>query len=270
MLKTASTTMAIVAFALAIAFTQGAQAQTAPDVAVQFTGPTELELGRPDHFRLSVTNHGSAVAPTTASTMIFPPGVELDTRLNTATGRQIPKVPVNCSYAVTPSKRLTCLANNVAVGETRTYLVDLRAPLNGATIGAFTWTTVAAGDTQLVDNTVTFNTLFGNFAPNLGLNFPASLTFWVALGKKSVLENPMTRPSGVIAFDANGQGSGTMQSSPVTWSVMKVGNGINVKVNSSMYAPAVEWNLTPFSSRCYQGMGYWTALQDWYEVRACY
>lgn len=265
MLRPVSTFLAAI-----VALAGAAHAQTAPDVAVQFTGPAELELGRADHYRLSVTNHGSAVAPTTASTMIFPPGVELDTRRNTATGRMDPKVPVNCTYAVTPSKRLTCLANNVAVGETRSFVIDLRAPLSGSTVGALTWTTVAAGDQHLTDNTVTFNTLFGNFAPILGLSFPVTLTYWTALGRKNVLDNPMTRPSGVLTFDANGEGGGTMQGSPVSWRITTVGNGINVKVNSSMYAPAVEWNLTPFNSRCFQGMGYWTGLHDSYEVRACY
>lgn len=266
-MKSALTLFALAAAALA----GGVHAQTtAPDISVQFTGPTELELGRPDHYRLSVTNSGSAYAPTVSSTMIFPPGVELDTRLNTATGRYDPKVPANCSYAVTPSKRLTCLANNVAVGETRNYVIDLRAPLTGATIGAFTWTTVAAGDLNPGNNTVTFSTTFGNFAPSVGFNFPATLTYWTAIGRRSVLDNPMTRPSGLMTLDANGEGSGIMQGTPVTWKVTKVGNGINIKVNSSMYAPATEWNLTPFNSRCWQGMGYWTGMQDWYEQRACY
>ena len=69
---TARLTIALAAATLA----GGARAQTAPDMSVQFTGPTELELGRPDHFRLSVTNNGSAVAPTVSSTMTFPPGAD--------------------------------------------------------------------------------------------------------------------------------------------------------------------------------------------------
>lgn len=247
---------------------------TAPDIAVQFTGPAELELGRADHFRLSVTNLGSQVAASVSATMAFPPGVELATRLNTATGRYDLKVPANCSYSATPVKRLTCLANNVAVGgsDTRTYVIDLRAPTSGAMVGQFSWTATTTGDGNPANNSAVWTTTFGNFAPNLGLDFNANpmLSYWVALGRKSVLDNPMTRPSGSWTLDANGEGSGTMQGTPVTWKATKVGSGLNLKVNSAMYAPAVELNLTPFNSRCYQGMGYWTGLHDSYEVRVCY
>lgn len=247
----------------------GAWAQTSPDMSVQFTGPVELQLGRADHYKLSVTNLGSAVAPTTSSTMTFPPGVELDTKINTATGKAVPKVPTNCSYSVTPAKRLTCLANNVAVGETRNFTIDLRAPLTSAVVGTFTWTTTAAGDLNSSNDTASHDTLFGSFSPNTNLNFPATLTYWVAMGRKNVLDNPMTRPSGVMAVDANGDGVGSM-GVPVTWKATKVGTGLSVQIHSSMYSPAVDMNLTPFNSHCYQGMGYWTGLQDSYEVRMCY
>lgn len=252
------------------AFSVSAQS-TAPDVAVAVTGPAELESGRPDRFRLSVTNLGNQVATSVSTVMIFPPGVELDTRLNTATGRQDPKVPVNCSYAVLPSKRLTCLANNVAAGgsDTRSYNIDLRAPANGATIANFTWVASTVGDNNLANNSITHSTTFGNFAPNVGLAFPATLTYWVTMGRKTLLEGPMTRPSGTWAVDANGEGSGGM-GVPVTWKATKVGSGLSIQINSAMYAPAVDMNLTPLNSRCFQGLGYWTGLRDSYEVRVCY
>ena len=252
-----------------------AWAQSTPpnDIMVTFTGPDELQIGRADHFKLSITNMGANPAASVSTTMTFPPGVELDTKLNTATGKYVAKVPTNCSYTTVPVKKLTCLANNVATtGDTRNYVIDLRVPLSGAGISTFTWTATVAGDVDLNNNTASWNTIYGSFLPNNGLDFTLNptLTYWVALGRKNVLDNPMTRPSGALALDLNGEGTGWMQTTPVTWKAVKVGTGINVKVNSAMYAPAVEWNLTPFNSHCFQGMGYWTGLQDSYEVRACY
>ncbi len=46
-------------------------------------------------------------------------------------------------------KRLTCLANNVQMGETRNFMIDLRAPLTSAVVATFTWTATAAGDLNL-------------------------------------------------------------------------------------------------------------------------
>lgn len=248
-----------------------AQNTLRPDIAVLLTGPSELQVGLADHFKLAVRNDGHAAASNVVVTMTLPPGATLDTAINTATGKPYFKVPASCSFVNgTTVKTLTCNFASVAVGETQGKVVDFRAPGTGAGIAAFTFTAVTPNDTNAANDSATLNTTYGQFAPNLGLNFPATFTYWVALGKKSVLVNPMNQPSGAIAVDANGDGAGTMQTTPVTWKATKVGNGINVKINSSMYAPAVEWNLTPFNSHCYQGMGYWTGLRDSYEVRACY
>ena len=103
------------------------------------------------------------------------------------------------------------------MGETPNFTIDLRAPPTSAMVGTRTWTTsTAAGDVNSNSDMALHDTLFGNFSPKTNLNFPATLTFWLAMGKKNVLENPMTRPSGVMAVDANGDGSGSM-GTPVPW-----------------------------------------------------
>lgn len=210
-----------------------AWAQSTPpnDIMVTFTGPDELQIGRADHFKLSITNMGANPAASVSTTMTFPPGVELDTKLNTATGKYVAKVPTNCSYTTVPVKKLTCLANNVATtGDTRNYVIDLRVPLSGAGISTFTWTATAAGDVDLNNNTASWNTIYGSFLPNNGLDFTLNptLTYWVALGRKNVLDNPMNRPPPTFTLDANGYG--TAVSGQANAQVVKVGNGINVKL----------------------------------------
>jgi hypothetical protein len=259
------------ALALAAALLAGpASATTYPDIAVQFTGPTELELGRPDRFKLTLTNLGSAEAVSVTATMVFPPGVELDRRYNTATGRMDLKVPAGCTYSTTPSKRLTCTGSRVAVnGDFRSFVVDLRAPTSGPAMGNFTWTASTAGDPNPSNNSATLVTQFGNFLPNLGLNFPATLYYWDSRGKTALLETPFPRTPGQWAVDANGDGSGSM-GVPVVWKATKAGNNLRMRIDSAMYQPAMEGELTPLNSRCYQGLAYWTGLQASYEMRICY
>ena len=259
----------VVVAATAFGACNGCSATTAPDIAEQLSGPSELEQGRPDHYRLVVTNIGSLAAATVTARMTFSASVTLDTRLNTATGRRDLKSPKNCTCVAAPVKSLTCLANNVLSGQTRTFLSDLRAPSSGSAQGAFTWTAAVPGDLNTANNTATPVMQFGTFTPNANQAFPTAMALWVAMGKKSVLENPMTGNPGILAFDAYGEGAGSMDA-PVTWHATVVGPGLNIKINSAMYQAAVDMNLTPFSSRCFQGMGCWTGLQDWYEVRVCF
>ena len=246
-----------------------AQNQLRPDIAVSFTGPSELELGLADHFTLSVKNEGYAVATNVAAVMTLPPGTTLDTAINTATGRPYFKVPSSCTFVNgTTSKQLTCNFASVAVGETQSKVIDLAAPATSASVGAFTFTATAANDVNLANNTATLLTTFGHFAPNLGLTFPANMPWWVAMGRKNVLDNPMTRPSGTFVLDANGVGAAV--TGMANAQVVKVGNGINVKLYDMSGVLSSDWNLTPFNSHCYQGLGYWVRLQDSYGVRICY
>jgi hypothetical protein len=266
-------TQLTIAAAAVIGNASWAQSTPPNDIEVSFTGPAEVQIGRADHFRLKVKNIGANPAASVSTTLIFPPGVELDTKLNTATGKYVPKVPTNCSYSVTPVKKLTCLANNVATtSDDRNFVIDLRVPLTGSAVTTFTWTATAAGDTNLNNNTASWDTVYGSFLPNNGLDFSQNPTLWSwgIAGRKNVLDSPMTGRPNQIALDANGEGSGMSGSVPVTWKATKVGTGLNVKVHTSMYSPAIDMNLTPFSSRCFQGMAYWTGLQDTGEVRMCY
>jgi hypothetical protein len=246
-----------------------AQNTLRPDIAVSFTGPSELELGLADHFKLSVTNEGYAAAINVVAVMTLPPGTTLDTAINTATGKPYFKVPSSCTFVNgATSKQLTCNFASVAVGETQSKVIDLVAPASGAAVGAFTFTTTTPNDVNAANNSTTLLTTFGHFAPNLGLAFPANMPFWVAMGRKNVLDNPMTRPSGTFTLDANGFGIAV--SGQANAQMVKVGNGINVKLYDLSGTMTSEWNLTPHSSRCYQGMGYWVRLQDSYGVRICY
>ncbi len=52
-------------------------------------------------------------------------------------------------------------------------------------IGTCTCTTTAAGDVNSNSDMVRHDSLFGNFSPKTNLNFPATLTFWLAMGKKN-------------------------------------------------------------------------------------
>ena len=246
-----------------------AQNQLRPDIAVSFTGPSELELGLADHFKLSVKNEGYAVATNVVAVMTLPPGTTLDTAINTATGRPYFKVPTSCTFVNgTTSKQLTCNFASVAVGETQSKVIDLTAPPTGASVGAFSFTATTPNDANPANDTATLLTTFGNFAPNLGLNFPANMPFWTAMGRKNVLDNPMNRPPPTFTLDANGYG--TAVSGQANAQVVKVGNGINVKLYDMSGMMTSDWNLTPFNSHCYQGMGYWVRLRDNYGVRVCY
>lgn len=268
-LQTALRATFVAGAACAAAGSASAQNQLRPDIAVSFTGPSELELGLADHFTLSVKNEGYAVASNVAAVMTLPPGTTLDTAINTATGKPYFKVPSSCTLVNgTPSKQLTCNFASVAVGETQSKVIDLVAPATGAAVGAFTFTTTTANDVNTANNTATLLTTFGHFAPNVGLSFPANMPFWVAMGRKNVLDNPMTRPSGTFTLDANGGGPAVVGQANAQ--MVKVGSGINVKLYDMSGTMTSDWNLTPFNSHCYQGTGYWVRLQDSYGVRICY
>ncbi|MDH5540492.1 MAG: hypothetical protein OEY03_13915, partial [Rhizobacter sp.] len=115
-----------------------------PDVAVQWSGPSELQLGRAEHYRLGVSNVGFAAAYNVLATLSLPSGVTVENK------------PAEC---VQQGQQVKCNHSVIAVGETKTATIDLRAPTSGTTQAQLTFTASASGDNRQANNSATVRTM---------------------------------------------------------------------------------------------------------------
>lgn len=251
----------------------GTLAQTTqPDVVTTLTGPADLQVGRSARWVLSVTNIGYASAAQTRTTIVLPQGMSLDSRVSLTSPNGYLAVPKNCTYVAT-TRTLTCAADNVATtGDVRNFNLDLQAP-NAPTVLTLTATTAVisgASDANLANNSATTSTLLGNFTPSV--SFPLTgARMWMCPGKRELLECTYSIPNWALDLDANGQ---SIVSGVVRLSASSVpGSGTFAMQQYGTYGQLTySWNLTPYSSRCFQGpvTSYVTGDPYPYEGRVCY
>lgn len=262
------------ALALLLMCAAGAMAQNTttqkPDVVTTLTGPSELQVGRSARWAMSLKNEGWAVAAQTRTTIVLPPGTDLDIRISLTSPNGYRAVPVNCSYVVL-TRTLTCLANNIAVGETRNFNIDLQGPVMPSNLTITANTAIAAGepDSNLANNSASTNTLVANFTP--AITFPTTnARMWMCPGKRELLECSSI-PNWALPLDANGQMivAGAVRLAATA----PPGSGTFTMNQYGTWGQLVySWNLTPYNSRCYQGpvTSYVTGDPYPYEGRVCH
>lgn len=243
-----------------------------PDVVTTLSGPADLQVGRSARWVLSVTNTGHASALQTRTTIVLPAGMSLDTRVSLTSPNGYLAVPKNCSY-VSTSRTLTCAADNIATtSDVRTFNLDLQAPDAPAVLTLTASTAVVSGapDANLANNSATASTLLASFTPSV--TFPLTgARMWMCPGKRELLECPTHIPNWALDLDANGQmvASGVVRlaasSPPGSGSFVMQQYGTSGQLTYS-------WNLTPYSSRCFQGpvTSYVTGDPYPYEGRVCW